>query len=514
MALSPEEELELLELEEAEHQHQKTKQAEAPKISMGESAVRGATQGATLGFADELGGLAQQGMDKIAGLFGDSVTDVNKKLSDQGFKGDIGPKDSGALYTQARNENRFADDAAQKANPKTYGASSIAGSILPSLAVPFGAGAGVLKTAASAGGMGALQGLGNTEELDSKGAKDALVGAGLGAGTATIGSALAPYLAKGAASVSNKIGNAFGDTAEKLALNATGATGKQVSKFEDDAGRQLLDRGLVKFGDNAENIATRVGAESDRAGQSIGNVLKQLDEGGAMASSDNVVSALENHIKDLAKDPSKVQERAQLQSIIDAITETGDSNIPLSLSEQIKRGFRKKAGNWMDPEAGAAAKKAYLGYMDETERAANAANPELGQLFKNDKETFKLLAPIKEAAEKRAATLNQSPIGGLLDTTAGIGGALIAGPAGGLGSAAASAAARRFIAPRISSSAAVGMDKIGDLLKVSPETFGKFGNVLQSAAQRGSQALGATHFLLQQQNPEYQQLMKNIRDGE
>lgn len=57
-----------------------------------------------------------------------------------------------------------------------------------------------------------------------------------------------------------------------------------------------------------------------------------------------------------------------------------------------------------------------------------------------------------------------------------------------------------------------GMDKIGDILKQAPQSFGKFAPALQAAAQRGTQGLAATHFILQQTQPEYQDVIRNM-DG-
>lgn len=358
--------------------------------------------------------------------------------------------------------------------------------------------------------------------------------------------------------------------AEKFAVNSTGATGAQSSKFADDAGRQLLDRKLVRFGDNAENIAKRVGAASDDASSLIDSSLKALDANGVTASADNVVSELQKTIANMKRDPSKVGTVKKLQAIIDDIIETGESNIPISLGEETKRGFRKAAGNWMDPDAGQAGKQAYLSYMDEVERAAQAADPALANSFKEGKETFGLLAPIQEAAEKRAATLNQSPLGGLLDVaTAGGAGATVGGPMG-MVTGATAAVGRRMLTPRISSSAAVTLDKISKALMKSPEmatlyknnptafkgmvqaignragsieqgapislpkaadkdngqgamnfndqngkdallqkTQGsRYGQVLQNAANKGDDSLNAAHFVLSQRDPDYRKVLE------
>lgn len=279
---------------------------------------------------------------------------------------------------------------------------------------------------------------------------------GLGAG---VGKALG-----GMASAFSKFGSGKAKAlAESAAVNATGATGKQSAKFADNAGRELLDRKLVRFGDDAEKIAERTQGAMDVANSDIDTALRSLDEKGVTASADKVVETLQARIAEMKSDPSKAGTVRKLEGIINDIVETGNSNVPISKAEQTKRGFRKAAGNWMDPEAGQAGKEAYLSYMDEAERAATDASPELAEKFMQGKKTHGLLAPIQEAAEKRAATTSQSPYGGLLDTATVIGGA-----ASGLGPAAIAAPiARRTIMPRLASSIAVSSDKVADaLLKV------------------------------------------------
>jgi hypothetical protein len=317
--------------------------------------------------------------------------------------------------------------------------------------------------------------------------------------------AAAPYIKPGL----ERVGGAFNNAAERYAVKATGATGKQTEKFADDAGRQLLDRGLVKFGDSPANIAERVGAASDQAGNQIGGAIKSLDSQGVTASADDVVAQLQSRIKELAGDPSQAPLAKKLQGIVDDIIETGNSNIPISQAEQAKRGFGAKIKNWLDPESGAANKEAYHAYKGEVEKKALAADPEMAGKFMDAKQTYGLLAPIEEAASKRAATLAQSPIGGLGDTAAAAMGVIKGGPAG----AAAATVGRRVLAPRTASSMAWSADKIGEFLTQSPEMFGQYAPVLQSAAQRGTQGLASTHFILQQTEPAYRALLNQVADG-
>lgn len=374
-----------------------------------------------------------------------------------------------------------------------------------------------------------------------------------------------PMAWSGIKSGANKAGEYLGSQAEKFATNATGATGAQVSKFSDDAGRELLDRGLVKFGDNAENIALRAGQAMDSANADIDFVLKELDAKGVTASVDNVVDTLEKKVAELSKDPSQAGAVRKLNSIIEDVVNTGQSNIPISLGEQTKRGFNKMAGNWMDPEVGSAGKTAYQAYRGEVESAAEAAAPELAKKFAEAKKTYGLLAPIEEAAKKRANTLNQSPFGGLLDVGTVGAGAAAGDPSGGF----ATALGRKLLAPRVSSSTAVTLDKISRSLMSSPQlaqmaksnpkifeelvsrvgqkllhestgsisimqqaaeapdnsaqtrplinkdeiiqkTSGsKYQQVLQNAAQKGDASFNAAHYVLSTRDPQYRKQVGN-----
>lgn len=478
-----------------------------------ESLLRGAAQGASLGFADEITG-------GIESLFTDKT------------------------YEQARDESRSNYDRAKQANPGTYATGEIGAGIgtafIPGLNIAKGA--SLAKAAGQAALLGGATGAGYSEANDIGGlASDTALGAGVGGVVGGAAQKLAPLVGKGF----NAAGKKLGGYAEDLAVNATGATGVQASKFSDDAGRQLLDRGLVRFGDTPEKIAERTGGAMNKAASSIDEALTGLDDQGVTASVDNIVANLRQEIDNLKLDPSQAGYRKKLEGIVEDIMSTGRTNVPISAAEKTKRGFNKQAGNWMDPEAGRAGKQAYLSYMDEVERAAQSNNPELASKFQEGKETFGLLAPIEEAASRRAMTQNQSPFGGLGDFAAiGAGGV-----SGGIPGALAGIAGKKHLAPRVTASGAATLDKVSKLLMKSPKmaelaqrspqvfnaiaqkmegqmnkvaevehkpfdqnaliekTQGtKYSQVLQSAAQRGQSAVGATHFLLQQQDPEYRAL--------
>ena len=419
-------------------------EADAP--SEIDSAARGALQGATMGFADEISG-ATEALWNVA-------------------KGD--PRTFGELYRTYRDESRKNFKTAEEANPKSYMAGNVGGAIATA-AIPGMGGASIGKLAL----QGAAQGLGSSEADLTEGEvgqalKDTAVGAGTGAAIGGAGKVLSAAGQKAAPYVNKVLGKAASgleEGAEKLAVKATGATGNQSMQFADDAGRQLLDRKLVRFGDSAGNIAERVGAASDDAGRAIGEALEQLEAKGATASVDNVVTALESKIDDLAQTPGNERIIKQLQAEVDNLYNRGQSNLPIGQAEVAKRNFQGQT-NYFSPEAEKkASAQVANAFREEVEQAAQKADPATAALFKEQKQTFGLLAPIKEAAEKRAAQQAQSPFGGLTDVVAGS----TAGPKG-----LAAKYAVEQVGRRAASSAAVISDNLANVVRNSPQMLGKF----------------------------------------
>lgn len=112
---------------------------------------------------------------------------------------------------------------------------------------------------------------------------------------------------------------ALSSEAEKLAVKATGATGKQAAEFAPDAGRQLLDRGLVKFGSSAPAMADRAADALEASGKNIGDVLSQLDAQGAGVATSDLVSGLRARASSLGNDPSKFSVADGLNRLADRI---------------------------------------------------------------------------------------------------------------------------------------------------------------------------------------------------
>lgn len=144
------------------------------RFSQLESGLKGALQGATLGFEDELAGAIGTGLDKSQellnklGIAGKSPSQVDKEV---GLDSD--------MYSEFRDAARKENEQAQEQNPMSYGAGQMAGASLPMMAT------GALASGANVAKLGALenlaQGVGSsaTNSLQDLGT-DALQGLAMG----------------------------------------------------------------------------------------------------------------------------------------------------------------------------------------------------------------------------------------------------------------------------------------------------------------------------------------------
>lgn len=279
------------------------------------------------------------------------------------------------------------------------------------------------------------------------------------------GEAVAPYVAKGVSAVADPVSDYLRSMATKKAVAATGATGKQALKFAPEAGQELLDRGIVKFGDSQAKIAGKATDALEAAGNKISSVLTDLDKRGATVDQSDIVDSLRKRATDLSDDPSQYGVSEQLNRLADKMEERisakgGNSEISLSKAEQTKRGFQAGANYNSAPIDLSISKEAAGIYQKAVEDAATKFDPKAADAFTEAKKTYGLLNPIQDAAEKRASTLNQSPHGGLLDTAAIIAGEGLAGAPGAI----AAPIVRRALSTRSASSMAATANAAGKLI--------------------------------------------------
>lgn len=124
-----------------------------PKFSKLQSLLGGTQAGTTLGFNDEIGG--------VAGALGAK------------YGGDTRPLRE--LYTEARDDNRAEHKAMQDENPNSYMAGNVGGSLVPGMLVPGVAGASMLG---AGGAVGAADGKLTDPNTIKKAALGALISGG------------------------------------------------------------------------------------------------------------------------------------------------------------------------------------------------------------------------------------------------------------------------------------------------------------------------------------------------
>jgi hypothetical protein len=442
------------------------------EISEIESGLVGAGQGALFNFGDELGGAVAAGYDKLTGS--------KEPYSDR-------------YRTRQKELESYANEA-ERQNPKSYMAGSFGGDVALSLS-PAGAivnpikGAKIAKNVGKMAGLGALYGAGRSEGnfSSNEDIQQLLVDAGLGGLT---GGAVQGAFQAGGKALSGLKPSNLRKFANDAAENATGATGLQASKFQDNAGKELLERGVVKFGTNAEDVAQNAKKQLDAAHQNLDPLLAKMDEQGAFVSKDQILEGLQAEINNLKGRSSQSGVVKQLKQQMEDVAE-GMDVLPLTVAEQEKRAFQGQVNYNTDKITYDAKKKIANIYRRLVEDEATKIDPNSAKLFMDAKKAHGLLEPIREASERRAETLKQSPWGGLLDTAAFGTGAL--GTFGGSGDPSlsgaaglATALARRKLAPRLSSSAAVSANKLAGAIERTPEMIAAFSEDVAKAIQAGN----------------------------
>lgn len=229
---------------------------EAP--GLGASFARGAAQGITLGFADEIAGLVESAF-------------------------------TGKTYRQARDESRAAFARAQLANPKAYFAGEIGSALVPGLgaAKAIKAGGTALQAGLRAAKIGGLSGAGASEADLTRGdvgglARDVAIGGAasgvLGAGAVKLfGGApervlrrTAKDIVSGEASAGLRVAKKFGQRAGGEELDVLREALEAAPKM-----RRVLATTAVT---NPTKAAARISQRMDEIGPKLGAIHDQIDE--------------------------------------------------------------------------------------------------------------------------------------------------------------------------------------------------------------------------------------------
>lgn len=521
------------------------------KMSGGESFLRGAAQGAFLGWPDEATATVGAAKDYISGKLG--------------LRGDFDLKDFGKVRDSYLTRIRGEDAKAALDNPGVYKTGAITGgvasAIVPgAIAAKAGAAMNTVKGAAAIGGLtGAgmsdanpLESLDKLKEFAGDTAKGAATGAAFGAGFKLLGKAANKFRA-----------SELEKTANIKTLKAAGYMGSELKAMSEaekqTAGRTLHDLGIVKAFDSLDDVAAKAGAAKEKAGQAIGEALDGVDDlvvrakqaidegriGGNLPpqAKENLKAAIDKQFqfnmdrigqrieKELispnGKNPLLKGELAKLQGIADDFKGGGS----LSMREgNVIKGTQGKVTNFNSDTVPQAFKKEVydiikteiddiVGKTGNLEGAvgriegktlgsfdAGARNKSVAEAFGKAKKDYGVTKQTTDIAQRRLGQLQANREFSLTDTIAAAGGLATGNPVAPLALGGLNKLARQYG----DSVMAVSARKAAQILERSPKALGKFADILELAAKRGGPALNATHLRLLK-DPEY---LKALADYE
>lgn len=526
-----------------------------PDISELESGIRGAAQGASFGFSDELTAMLES-----------ALTDKT--------------------YEQSRDESRAAYKQAQEENPISYGAGEIGGAIgtafIPGLGV---LNAGKAATFAGRAGLAAVQGgltgAGLSEEEDVSGiAKDTAIGAATGAAMQGIGEKV---IAPAAKYVGGKISNAF-SSADDMANAALKKSGKFLANVpEEYTDRYIKNPDAVNKAMSREDLAQSLMDETGAMQQlreklSLDDAIawNELDENTVIPKSDlldslatnlknsilnehdslsrtsgfgsslqklnaiekeldNINNAYGSHLsesdlKSIVQDIRKVaysyegspkythqgEGLRDLANYVDLFLKGGNKDYeslmePVAdktrLLKDLERNFinkqdpasfdkfMQKLSKWQSADPASSMKKSIqrVDQITGTSMADDISNTLAKEAFSKGDTNGSRKTLFGTVVGGGAGSLMGGPVGGVV-------GGMIGGAAGQVGDKYAGAVFKQVLNGKIA---------IDKALPVIAPKLGKFAAPITEAAKRGPKALAATHFLLMQRHPEYREVMKD-----
>lgn len=526
--------------------------AAAPEISKAESFTRGAAQGLSFGFADEITAGAKTIYDDVKSVFtGDSSRSVPIQRDEMGRV--LNPEAGSQFYEEELKRAREADRQAQEANPATYGAGVIGGGVATSFIPGLGAlnvakGAGAVNAIGKAALSGGIAGAGFSE---ADNIKDLGADTAMGAGTGAV------------------VGGAFQAAPKVLGAAKKGAkwTGKQIFKLATDLSDEQIDvilkdpkgirnaldgeglaeeaeKGIVKlqeFIKQADNDAwSTLSAKPSVPKSTIKNFIMDAQDsikvaGPAQNNAMRTLDTFKGALDDFGSEMSERDLKQFVQALDDNINwEAQDAKVANDLLKQIRNSIDEgvlKKNNRLYKEAmkpvsdltkNRDAVASALGLKKVAGEGYKATDTTLSKFntLPQERRVFSQKAIeqfddaiggdlMKKARASQVERATQSGVTqGSRNTVMGlIGGGALGGLTGGPLGAAAGFAKDRYGRKVGKEFLLRGMDVF---TPDRMQRLGKFAKPLQDAAGRGNNSLGATHFLLFKNNPEYRQKIQEI----
>lgn len=514
-----------------------TVMAARPKTEQGESFIRGAAQGASFGFADEI----------TAG--GEALI-------------------TGKPYREALKESRANYDAARADNPKTYLGGNLAGGVATSLipGVGFAKGASAVANIGKAAVLGGAAGAGLSEAnpLESP---DQLkeFGKDIGKGAAIGG------LAQGGFGLLGRSANALKPSElRKLsnvkALKSAGAIGSDLKKLGpervQEIGEEMHKQGMVRAFKSLEDMAASATSAKAKAGDAIGTALSSVDdlvsqakqlvdegafganlpEQGKKALKDSIDKQFQFNmgrigrriqkeiIEPNSQNPLLKGEMTKLGSIADDFMSSGTTSLKQGgaikatqgkvtnfNSDTVPQAFKKeiygiiktelddivaKVGN-LEAGVGRAGGKS-LGPLDTAAR-----NRSVSDAYQGAKKTYGAAKEVEKIAKDRLGQTQGNNEFGLPDIIIGAGGLASGSPGAAVALGGGSKLARKYGDSVMS----VGARKAAEIIEKTPRLFGRFAKILEDAANKGAPALESTHLALMKE-PDYRAILENFEKSQ
>jgi hypothetical protein len=505
--MSPEEMAELEELRALE--------ARSQDITPGESFVEGVKSGTTLGFSDEIGGAVQAAADMVLG----GVSDVDKKLAEQGFTGDLTPT-TAELYEKATKENRDDIAAHEAANPYSFIAGDVSGGVLTGVAT-----GGVTSGMSGAIKMGAVAGLGHSNaESVGEAAMGITTGGVLGAVGQKVGTKIAEKGAKAFGSLKDKARRLkTGTVLETLGVNSKpkatavhrklNGVGRNADEFTDEimdmtikspnlSTGEMTETPLIKMGqsfketydntivglqqngaeigmfiDNAEKLAQQAGRADlvHMSGEDLASLIKQT-----VIDSDEYM--LEGGGKAIAK---------EVQTWVDASFLPG-KQYSLKDIQRLRGAVTRFKIQKFDPtatEKNNAYRKVLATLTDTIEEGVGMSLDEEGKMaFKMAKRRFHNLSIAQNMVEDSAAT-ELSGVMGKLRNALQFRGAMLMGAIGGAPGAVVGLVTNNMLnSTTLPASAAVPLNKMSRAMNNNP---GKYAPIATRIVESAFRSQGA-----------------------
>jgi hypothetical protein len=294
---------------------------------------------------------------------------------------------------------------------------------------------------------------------------------------------MAPSIGKGAEYLGNKIDD-FSLGAKRRLVGGTPTQQKAINPG-------VLQKLPVKMFDDAGSVATRLDDVLDQSQKGLQSSLQTMDDAGVSVSPERVLKQFDDEIFAL-KQKGLFRQAETLQKEKDFMAQNlddiflGERGLKPSTMENIKRESQANINYVADTKPSVSGKKSAASLQRQSVE---------DEKFRSDKQLYRDYDPIIEAAQNQAARENKKSWGRYLNPTE-------------IGKEAWKSTVGR---PSVQAWSA---DKIGDFVKRSPQVFGKYAQVLQSAAQRGTQGVASTHFILNSTDPEYRAILNQVADTE